>query len=193
MKSEARSDRGEKDHTDEERRRVIKWLWRVPVIVAFVGAGWGVREAYEVHFNKARPAENPSFTPQTPVRVAALSDLNAAWSTVPFTIAQTPALALRLPEPIPGGLSVNGQHYAAFSQVCTHLGCLVNLNDDVAAIDFAFNYRTEYPAFVCPCHLSVFAPLEAGQAVSGPAVEPLLRVQLSVQGDELFAVGLERT
>ena len=190
MKSEARSDAR---RTDEERRRVIKWLWRVPVIAAFVGTGWGVKEAYEVHFNKARPAENPSFAPKTPERVASLADFGAEWSVVSFTIAQTPALALRLPEAIPGGISVNGKHYAAFSQVCTHLGCLVNLNDDVAAIDFAFNYRTDSPAFVCPCHLSVFAPLEAGQAVSGPAVEPLPRVQLDAQGDELFAVGLEQT
>ena len=177
--------------TDEERRAVIKWLWRVPVLATLAAAGWGVREAYDVHFNKARPDENPTFAPKAPQRVAALTEFQEVWSAVPFVLEGTPALALRLPEPIAGGLELNGNHYVAFSQVCTHLGCLVNLNDNLEAINFAFNYRTEHPALVCPCHLSVFAPLESGRAVSGPAVEPLPRVQLSVEGDALFAVGLE--
>lgn len=178
---------------DQERRTLITWLWRVPVIAALAAAGWGVREAYEVHFNKARPDETPTFVPKTPQRVAPLSDLEEVWRAVPFTLGGTPALALRLPEPVAGGLEVGGNHYAAFSQVCTHLGCLVNLNDDVDAINFAFNYRTEHPALVCPCHLSVFAPLDAGRAVSGPAVEPLPRVQLVVEEGALFAVGIEES
>ncbi len=177
--------------TDEERRTLIKWLWRVPVLATLVAAGWGVREAYQVHFNKARPDENPTFIPKVPQRVAALSEFEEVWSAASFVLEGTPALALRLPEPIPGSIEVSGNHYAAFSQVCTHLGCLVNLNDDINAINFAFNYRTEHPALVCPCHLSVFAPLEAGRAVSGPAVEPLPRVQLAVEEEALFAMGLE--
>lgn len=177
----------------EERRTIIKWLWRVPVLATLAAAGWGVREAYQVHFNKARPDENPTFTPKAPQRIAALSEFQEVWSAIPFVLEGTPALALRLPEPIAGGLEANGNHHAAFSQVCTHLGCLVNLNDNLEAINFAFNYRTEHPALVCPCHLSVFAPLESGRAVSGPAVEPLARVQLRVEGEALFAVGLEVT
>ena len=140
-----------------------------------------------------RPDENPNFAPKTPQRIAPLSSFGEVWSAAPFVLEGTPALALRLPEPIPGSIEVSRpNHYAAFSQVCTHLGCLVNLNDDINAINFAFNYRTEHPALVCPCHLSVFAPLESGRAVSGPAVEPLPRVQLvAEEEDALFAAGLE--
>ena len=196
--SDTPSDKGEEARASseppmsEERRTVIKWLWRVPVLATLVAAGWGVREAYQVHFNKARPDENPTFTPKVPQRVAALSEFQKVWSAAPFVLEGTPALALRLPEPVAGGIGANGNHYAAFSQVCTHLGCLVNLNDNLEAINFAFNYRTEHPALVCPCHLSVFAPLESGRAVSGPAVEPLQRVQLRVEEGVLFAVGLEK-
>lgn len=177
--------------TNEARRTVIKWLWRAPVLVALGAAGWGVREAYQVHFNKARPDDNPTFVPQTPQRVAPLAEFTEVWSAAPFVLAGTSALALRLPKAVPGSVEVDGNYYAAFSQVCTHLGCLVNLNNNVEAINFAFNYRTDHPALVCPCHLSVFEPLESGRAMSGPAVEPLPRVQLVAREGELFAVGLE--
>jgi Rieske Fe-S protein len=77
--------------------------------------------------------------------------------------------------------------------VCTHLGCTVYLNRDLSGIDFAFNFRTTHPDLTCPCHLSIFDPTRGGEAVSGPAVRPLPRVQLELRGDALVAVGLERT
>lgn len=176
-----------------ERRTLITWLWRLPVLAALAGVGWGVWEAYHVHFNKVRPGA-PDFTPVTPQRAATLRELEPLWSTVSFTLkgTDTPALALHVPEAVAGGVSVDGQHYLAFSRVCTHLGCPVSLNSNLEALAIAFNYRTEYPALVCPCHLSAFSPLGAGKAVSGPARDPLPRVQLERRGDALFAVGLER-
>ncbi len=178
-----------------ERRALITWLWRVPVLATLAGLGWGALEAYHVHFDKVRP-EAPNFTPVTPQRVAALTELEQLWSAVSFTLAdgsgETPALALQVPEAVMGGVSIDGRHYLAFSRVCTHLGCPVSLNSDLETLAVAFNYRTDRPAIACPCHLSVFSPLEAGRAVSGPAREPLPRVQLEGRGDVLFAVGLER-
>jgi arsenite oxidase small subunit len=179
---------------DKERRTLITWLWRLPVLAAVGAAGWGVWEAYHVHFNKVRPS-NPDFRPLEPQRAAGLGELVELWSTVPFTLkvpsGEMPALLLRVPEAVPGGLSVGEAHYLAFSRICTHLGCPVSLRRDLETLAVAFNYRTDAPALACPCHLSVFAPLEAGRAVSGPAREPLPRVQLELRGGELFAVGLE--
>lgn len=172
------------------RRTVVTWLWRVPVLAALAGAGWGAWEAYHVHFDKVRP-KAPGFVPVPPQRVAALADLEALWSAVPFELGEVPALALRVPEAVPGGLSLEGAHYLAFSRICTHLGCPVSLNRNLEALAVAFNFRTDHPALACPCHLSVFSPLEAGKAVSGPAREPLPRVQLERRRDALFAVGLE--
>lgn len=181
---------------DLKRREAVNWLWRLPVLAALGGAGWGAWEAYHVHFDKVAPA-TPAFLPVRPQRVARVKDLGALWSSVPFTLAtgsdETPAIALRVPQAVPGGLSFRGQHFLAFSRVCTHQGCPVTLRQDLAALEVAFNYRSSTPALACPCHLSVFSPLEAGRAVSGPAREPLPRVQLENRGEELFAVGLERS
>ena len=91
---------------------------------------------------------------------------------------------MRLPGAIPGGLEVDGLHLAAFSRICTHMGCVVSLNRDAEAIAFAFNYRAPGPQLVCRCHLSVFDPDRAGRAVAGPAIEPLPRVRLELDGDD---------
>ena len=177
-----------------ERRTVLTWLWRLPVLAVLGGAAWGAWEAYYVHFDKVTPRA-PEFVPVAPQRIAALGALTEPWSSVPFTLetaaGETPALALSVPEAVPGGLSVAGRHYLAFSRVCTHQGCPVSLRRDLGTLEVAFNYRAEHPVLACPCHLSVFAPLEAGKAVSGPARRPLPRVQLKANGNELLAVGLE--
>lgn len=179
---------------DPERREALRWLWRVPVLAALAGIGWGVWEAYYVHFDKVTP-DAPTFTPLARQRVAALSALSSPWSSVPFTLdngsGEVPAIALHVPEAVAGGVSVGSQHFIAFSRICTHQGCPVTLRKDLAALEVAFNYRAAEPALACSCHLSVFAPLEAGKAVSGPARRPLPRVQLETRGDALFAVGLE--
>lgn len=186
--------RAKENVPDPARRETLRWLWRIPVLAALGGVGWGAWEAYYVHFDKVTP-DAPDFTPLTPQRVAALSALSAPWSSVTFMLdngtGQLPAIALHVPEAIPGGVSVGAKHFLAFSRICTHQGCPVTLREDLAALEVAFNYRTTEPALACPCHLSVFSPLEAGKAVSGPARRPLPRVQLETRGDVLFAVGLE--
>lgn len=40
------------DPKDPRRREVIKWLWRVPVLVVAAGGGYGLYEAIKVHFLK---------------------------------------------------------------------------------------------------------------------------------------------
>jgi ubiquinol-cytochrome c reductase iron-sulfur subunit len=73
----------------------------------------------------------------------------------------------------------------AFSKICTHAGCAVNL------------FRTPLyppqqpgPALVCPCHYSTFDVLEAGKVVFGPAGRPLPQLPLSVdRAGHLVAAG----
>jgi Rieske Fe-S protein len=185
---------------DEDRRRLIRWAWRLPVLLAVGGGALGLYEAIRIHFEKDTPATHPVFEPRPATAVAGLQAFAQPWDSVPFELAgdhPIPAIALRLPGPIPGGLeaaTTGGEtvHLAAFSRVCTHLGCTVYLNRDLAGISFAFNYRTPHPDLTCPCHLSIFDPTRAGEAVSGPAVRPLPRVQLELRGDAVVAVGLER-
>ncbi|UCH26054.1 MAG: Rieske 2Fe-2S domain-containing protein [Trueperaceae bacterium] len=175
----------------EARRRLLTWLWRIPVVAALGGAGYGGYEAYRVHFSKRRPNPKPVFQTRSRERVADLSELTESWAAVPFLFADLPAIVLRLPGPIAGGLTHQGAHYAAFSRICTHQHCLVDLSRDPSAIALAFNYRSEVPALVCACHLSVFAPDRGGRAVSGPAVLPLPRVELQQEAGVLYATGIE--
>ncbi|HKI56505.1 MAG TPA: ubiquinol-cytochrome c reductase iron-sulfur subunit [Trueperaceae bacterium] len=186
---------------NEGRRAFIAWLWRLPVVLAVGGGAVGLYEAVRIHFEKDTPAAHPVFAPRPHLAVGPVAHFGEVWDSIPFELGgghPIPAIVVRLPAPIPGGLDVSLAgggiaHLAGFSRVCTHMGCTVNLNTDLKAIKFAFNYQTNHPDLTCHCHLSVFDPTRAGEAVSGPAVRPLPRVQLERQGDQVVAVGLERT
>ncbi|MEX2501362.1 MAG: Rieske 2Fe-2S domain-containing protein, partial [Trueperaceae bacterium] len=144
---------------------------------------------------------DPTFEPGPAVPIAPLTAFDEVWAEAPFDYRFAPSLAIRLPDPVPGGLTIDAPgdaatdasplHLAAFSRVCTHQGCLVTLNRDVEAVAFAFNHRADGPSLTCGCHLSVFAPDRAGRAVAGPAVRPLPRVRLERDGDMLIATGVE--
>jgi Rieske Fe-S protein len=62
--------------------------------------------------------------------------------------------------------------YAALSPVCTHLGCLVDIQG---------------PELVCPCHDSAFD--REGRVLRGPAQRPLRRLAatLTAEGDLVIA------
>jgi arsenite oxidase small subunit len=179
---------------DPGRRRLLAWLWRIPVVGALGGLVYALIEGRRVLFGKAPAGREPEFRTLEPVAVAPLAAFAARWDSVAFDLAGTPAVAVRLPEPVAGGLSAGeGVHLAGFSRICTHQGCIVSLNRDLEAIAFGFNYRTDTPELVCPCHLSVFSPSDGGRAVSGPAVEPLPRVRLELDGQQVVAVGIEES
>ncbi len=196
----------EPQEVDEKRRRLIQWLWRIPVIAVAAGGGYGLYEAIRVHFRKYEVAENPEFEDRPELLVADLSAFREVWDSVEFEVPSAgvgspavPAVAVRLPGPIAGGialdtgLNVASAYLAAFSRICTHQHCIVSLNRDINAINIGFNYQTRSPALTCGCHLSVFDPQQGGRAVSGPAVQPLPRVRLEARGGQLYATGLETT
>ena len=172
---------------DEDRRRLSAWLWRLPVLLATGGAVYGVQLAYRVHFAKVAPADPPTFADAPTVAVAPLARFAAPWASETFALAGLPCVAVRVPEPVPGGKTVGAGdqavHLIGFSRVCTHQQCIVDLNTDLELVAFAFNHRTDRPTLTCGCHYSVFDPLGAGRAVSGPAVRPLPRVRLQVAVD----------
>ena len=177
---------------DPDRRQLVTWLWRLPVLAALGGGAWGVYRGWQVHFVKP-PAEEPVFSPAPPQRITALAAFDEPWSTHPFTFDGVPALAIRVPESVPGSIEAEpGLHLIGFSRICTHQGCIVDLNRSTEAIAIATNYRGEHPALFCGCHLSVFDPLAGGRAVAGPAQLPLARVELEFREGALWAVGRER-
>ena len=175
---------------DLQRRRLVTWLWRVPVVAALAGGVYGLYRAAG-HLRKPQPEPNPTFVDVTPAEVAPLESFGKVWETVLFSAGGVPAIALRLPEPVPGSLTFDGRSYLALSRICTHQGCVVSFNTNPEAVAVASNYRPETPVLFCPCHLSVFLPAEAGRAVSGPAVRPLPRFRLEPTNGILTATGLE--
>jgi ubiquinol-cytochrome c reductase iron-sulfur subunit len=67
--------------------------------------------------------------------------------------------------------------WVAYSKICTHAGCSVGL--------FGIDSRPpiELRELVCPCHQSVFDPLDRARPVGGPATRPLPQLPLGVDAD----------
>ncbi len=78
-----------------------------------------------------------------------------------------PALLVHLP---------NGE-WRAYEGTCTHLSCVVYW--DAAS-----------ERLICPCHNAAFAA-ETGEVLMGPPRYPLPRINLSVEGDTVYAVGVK--
>ena len=64
--------------------------------------------------------------------------------------------------------------YKAFSTVCTHQGCQVQVQDS--------------NRIVCPCHGSEYAVAD-GSVVHGPAEEALTSYPVQVKGGKIFVSG----
>ncbi|MGB0114011.1 MAG: Rieske (2Fe-2S) protein [Ilumatobacteraceae bacterium] len=73
--------------------------------------------------------------------------------------------------------------WVAYSKICTHAGCSVGL----------FGVDSRPPdvlrQLVCPCHQSVFDPVDAARPVGGPATRSLPQLPIGVD-DEGFLVAL---
>jgi Rieske Fe-S protein len=90
------------------------------------------------------------------------------------------ALTTTAKVPVGGGTVLTGQKivvtqpkagtFAAFTAVCTHLGCLV---DSVSG-----------GTINCPCHGSKFS-ITNGSVVNGPATSPLAAVSIKVKGSNI--------
>ena len=183
----------ESGSVNQGRRTFITWLWRIPVFAVLGGVVYAAYELYRIQFKRGKANANPEFITKPSQAIANLSELGTLWSQTEFVYEGVPALVLRTPEPAPGGINLEGEHFVAFSRICTHQGCIVNLNDNEEALATLYNYRSREPALACNCHFSVFLPMRGGEAVSGPALKPLPRVQLEVKEGVLYAVGLEVT
>ncbi len=85
------------------------------------------------------------------------------------------------PATITGG-AIDG--WVAYSKICTHAGCSVGL--------FGIDDRAPEVVrqLVCPCHQSVFDPVDAAKPVGGPAPRPLPQLPLAVDAEGyLIATG----
>jgi ubiquinol-cytochrome c reductase iron-sulfur subunit len=84
---------------------------------------------------------------------------------------------LRMPPDLLTARTVDGgslEGWVAYSKICTHAGCSVGL----------FGIDNRQPdtirELVCPCHQSVFDPLDGARPVGGPATRSLPQLRLAV-------------
>ena len=73
-------------------------------------------------------------------------------------------------------LRLGDRELVAFSQKCTHLGCVVY-------------YEADEDRWHCPCHEGNFEAA-TGQVISGPPTRPLGRIDVEVRDDgQIWALG----
>lgn len=101
-----------------------------------------------------------------PRKVIALGDV-AVGDTYLFSYPSDadPAILLRLSD----------TEVVAFSQKCTHLGCVVY-------------YQADRERWHCPCHEGNFDTV-TGAVLSGPPTRPLGRIDVEVRDGEIWALG----
>jgi ubiquinol-cytochrome c reductase iron-sulfur subunit len=92
-------------------------------------------------------------------------------------------LVIRLPESmihLPAGRrDWAPQGIMAFSKICPHAGCAINLYRyplDAQTAPFP-------PAFTCPCHYSTFTPGNGGKLIFGPAGRELPQMPVMIDAD----------
>ncbi|MEZ4321608.1 MAG: arsenate reductase (azurin) small subunit [Myxococcota bacterium] len=109
-------------------------------------------------------------------RLAALSDLKVGEPRVlAYPTPDHPVVLVKLGRAAKGGVG-EARDIVCFSMLCTHQGCPVTFADG---------------RFLCPCHYSQFDPAVAGQCYQGPAYENLPQIRLQLEGEDVFAVGIE--
>ena len=102
-------------------------------------------------------------TPSEPVWVGTLDSIPPGGSlTIPF--GRYPALVIN-----------TGEGLRAYSAVCTHFACICK-------------WDSEKQIIFCPCHEGYFEPL-GGEVISGPPPQPLERINLTVDNEEIFIGG----
>lgn len=111
-----------------------------------------------------------------------------------FQTTKIPGFIVRLPDGDGGKVQ-----YMAVSRICPHMGCVFNFLDDPKAVS-AYNYTAANPMFACPCHLSVYDPLQKqnvdgkeirGKVVSGPAPRPPRAFDFKLQGTQIVIESVE--
>lgn len=143
--------------------------------------------------------------------VFTLSQFPKPWSFETFTFGQRsreytfqhfqatkiPGFVVRLPEDQADGKP----NFVVVSRICPHMGCVFNfLDDPKEAANYNYPQAT-HPLFACPCHLSVFDPLQEqstgantmarGKVVSGPAPRPPRHFVWKIDGEKLVITEAE--
>lgn len=111
-----------------------------------------------------------------------IADVTSARPDHIVAVAKTGELAVNeskvftFPDQFGQGILINlpDKGLIAYSDVCTHLSCAVL-------------YQGDGKHLFCPCHEGLF-DVATGNVLAGPPTRPLPIIELSVQGDTIYAV-----
>ena len=112
-----------------------------------------------------RVATLRELKPGRPLRVDVRGELVDAWSRIP-DVKLGSCWLVREPDAADGSSQVR-----AFSTVCPHLGCGVELDEN-------------QQRFACPCHGSYF-DVTSGLALSGPSPRGMDELQVAIDGEDV--------
>lgn len=99
------------------------------------------------------------------VKIASKTQLAPLNEGIRFEYQETPGQLIELED----------GSFAAYSLVCTHLGCIVKWED-------------KNKIFHCPCHGGKFDP--NGNVIAGPPPRPLNKFKVSIEGNDIFVEGV---
>lgn len=181
---------------DEDAATTAETVGRRPVLVwtfgAALGAGLAAIVAPVLSFGPS-PGNTRNHTSWAPGRRLVTSDgepISASAGRLDQLVTVFPAehttaddsqvVLLRVtpeliePDTVEAG-AVDG--WIAYSKICTHLGCSVGL------LGIDNRPPLEVRQLVCPCHQSVFDPLDGAKPTGGPAPRPLPQLPLAIDDD----------
>lgn len=193
-----------------DRRDIIKGILAIPVLGSIVALFISPFIRY------LKPSSGPLATaeifktPDKPVAVQDItfpvSDFPAVWSHKYFMFQEANREYTAVGEQIktiPGAVvrtpDMDGYpNFVVFSRVCPHLGCVFNFVPNESEVAAGYNYTPNpgQKVFACPCHLSVYDPMQTdtkgrGKVVSGPAPRSPFKFNFSVDGGTLVIKSLE--
>lgn len=157
---------------EEQWRSEFPYRWREDDLVTrrdtlrFLVAGAGALFVATAALDTiAHIADVTSSRPDHIVAVSKVSELEVNQAKV-FTF----------PDQFGQGIVINlpNKGLVAYSDVCTHLSCAVL-------------YQGDGKHMYCPCHEGLF-DAATGNVLAGPPTRPLPIIELSVQGDTIYAV-----
>ena len=106
------------------------------------------------------------------------------WTPILFSFPRNlPAILLDV-DGSAGGVGPK-QSIVAFSALCTHMGCTVQLNSSL-------EIHGKTKCLVCPCHTSAFDPVQLGAAIAGPATYGLPFIDLEIRGATIYATRIRQ-
>jgi arsenite oxidase small subunit len=115
--------------------------------------------------------------PYPRVKVASLSDLSSGAFNAAYPDKTSLIQLIKLGEKAVGGVGPD-EDIVAYSGLCSHMGC-------------PLVYDAEQKILQCPCHYSHFDAAADAMLINGPATQHLPRITLEVDGQDVYAVGVQ--